>query len=276
VDRPARPRLVALALVSPVVGACYFTTEFDGLANGDDSLTASSEGGTSNDARESRDGGADSDLNADPADFCFGATFCDTFERSAVKGPWDSVVEVGGATLGMIKPGAPNAGSALRANVSNAAGARAAVIKKLPIGKRFELTYSLLLHAPARQSDLMALTFELDGAARRQSLFMVTKGTEVQLAEQLLIDGVSSAFDVLTEFSLPIDRWTKVKVVIELEPTPQRVTLTVDDKNVVERQPLHHAYSPSDPVLEGAVSYAQEGAAYALDFDDVRVDVTPP
>jgi hypothetical protein len=66
-----------------------------------------------------------------------------------------------------------------------------------------------------------------------------------------------------------------VKGPFDLEPTPQRLTVTIDDTTVVDRQALRHDYAPTAPRLDGAVPYAQEGAAYAIDVDDVRVDVTP-
>ena len=185
----------------------------------------------------------------------------------------------GGVVLGLLRRGDETVG---RAHADRDVGLEVADQRadaepdaELPTGKKFELTYSILLRAPARRSNIMELVFDYDGASRRQTLFLSTARAMAQFAEQQFIDNVSNAFDPSSVFPLPIDRSTQVKVVVDLEPTPQRLTVTVDNTTVVDRQALRHDSAPTAPRLDGAVAYAQEGAAYTIDFDDVRVDVTP-
>jgi hypothetical protein len=271
---------IAVVLV-PLAGACYFTTDFSGLAGSEpDAASGVPEAGATDadaatDADTATDAGpGDSSVEA-AADFCAGATFCDQFERTSnVKGAWGKLDTSPGSTLALTTARARSGTSAMRMKIALTEPLRAYVAEQRTVSAtkvRFEV--SMYLQEPLdRGLNLPGLSFRY--GTRSLSLYFLAD-TNVKVAEQEFDGAGETFFDGKATAPFVIGRWATLALDVDLGVTPQRMKASYDGKVMFDGA-LMRPCPPAPPEIVVGTAFARTGPTMtSIDFDDVRVDVTP-
>ncbi|MBX3223325.1 MAG: hypothetical protein KF795_22625 [Labilithrix sp.] len=267
-------RLLALSLW---LAGCSLTTDLAGFSaesTSADSEDRSVEDAAAADGQEDApvgDGGA-SDRSS--ADFCAGATFCDRFERTDPTGEWDPPKVSNGSSLTLTTMRAHSGTSAMRTSFATG-GSSAALHKTLGTAKKVRLEYAVYLEElPMRDINIGSIDYHFAG--RSNGVYFVFGGGQAKATEQEINDqGTMTHNGSLGAVALVTGRWVVLTIEVDHTVTPQLATLTYDGVVVADRKPLARSYPPSAPKIVAGSDYASPGAAFRIDFDDLRVDLTP-
>lgn len=268
--RSKLPSLAACGAVLLVAG-CGALVGVEPIAYRDPSDPSDADvddGATRPDGSRSTDASSDVDVASVDGDVvprpeldCTGATFCDSFERTAILGPWDTSDVKLDATLSPSKARARSGAASLFTTLSASEGSSAYLVERLPNLSRFRLSFSVFsASVPGRSLSV--------GAVLRTSTKSLPFGLLFSSpARYVLVIG-----DTREIATFEAGRWVDLAFTFDL--SSQRVTVTYDGKRFGESYSA--ALDPADlTLLVGAEATSLSGLPSSVFVDDVRVDAEP-
>lgn len=264
-------RWLAFAVAAATCGACYFTTTLDGLSRGDALPGPGAEAGdaTITDATAPV---ADAVQDAATAS-CGDATFCDDFEdRDAAKGSWSEVGFETGSSLTITTARAHSGHAALRASLAPGKETSASLSKTFANGSRVEVRVSFVVDGPTNRFAVVNALYFTYPTYTNGVYFGIT-GKTLQVLEAQFVNDVPSV-EALTSTPFTVGEWQDIQLVVDRGASPAKVTAFLGGEKVLDTA-LKRTYAPGPIEVAQGVDYADVGDALLVDFDDVRIDVSP-
>lgn len=285
-----------VAALVAATAACSLTAGFDGFAGPGGTAADAGEGGTLADADTNRDAddggtvtgdGATAEADAgdpntppifvDGGSFC-GAqeivTFCEDFDTADLPAQW--VKEGVFARLTSYTPkSAPNG---FLVDVPNTETGGTFVSK---ITRAFDKPSTNLVVAfdflPQKvnlgSSFLILAALEYTKNDAKYSLRLVYSSGSVRLEESNLVPPPNNKDSYHPFFTIPLDKWSRVKLDVVASGTTPGVTVSLDGAPVGVREPLTPTVGldPTPTLILGAVFAGNPHTGWALRYDDVTV-----